>query len=200
MRAIALPSLQPHGFDGLGRHAVAGWLVDPANFETDGHVVDDAAVREQPIVLKHHRDLLPAKLDELSLGVAANVLAVEVDLPPGRFDQSDEATDESRLAAARQPHDHEDGALFHRERYVSQPGDQAQLILKLGAALGGMFRLEYSVGLVAKDLPQAVDDDLRLLCGHRGTGLQPCGTRHLRMRGLAVRSASPGSKANAARR
>ncbi len=43
-------------------------LVDAAQLEPEGDVVDQRAVRQQPEVLEHHRDLVAADLEQLRRG------------------------------------------------------------------------------------------------------------------------------------
>ena len=65
-RAIVFPAAEAHGFYAFRRHSIACFLVDPPYLKTKGYVVEHGTMREQPIALKHHRNLLAAELYQLA--------------------------------------------------------------------------------------------------------------------------------------
>ena len=70
----------------LGPVAAFG-LALTAHFEAEADVVDDLAVRQQPEVLEHHRDLVPAGLEQRLVVHRRDVLAVQRHRAGGGLDQ-----------------------------------------------------------------------------------------------------------------
>ena len=83
-------------------------------------------MRQQGKILEHHAHAVAAQLDKLGVGDREQILALELDLPIGRFDEPRHAADKRRLARAREAHDDENLALadfeIDRARRADQPG------------------------------------------------------------------------------
>jgi hypothetical protein len=86
-------------------------------------------------VLEDHPDLLAPKLPELLGRHLGDVLAVEVNLAFGRLDQTVDYSQERRLAAPREPDDHEDLTRLYLEVRVVDADGRPGLLLDLGLAL-----------------------------------------------------------------
>ena len=78
-------------------------------------------------MLEHHAHLVPAKLDQLSLGGVTQVLTVEVDFAGGWFDEARHAADEGGFPRATQAHQYDELALVDLQRGVPNGGDVAAL-------------------------------------------------------------------------
>ena len=79
-------------------------LLDAADLQAVGDVVDDPPVRQQPEVLEDHRELAAAQLPQPLLVRRADVLALEDHTARGRLDQPGQAAHQRRLAGAGQAH------------------------------------------------------------------------------------------------
>ena len=123
-------------------------------------------MRQKRVVLKDHRQLVAPKIAQLLRRIRQDVVPFEQHAPARRLDEPDEAADERRLAAPRQPHHHEHLPDVHAERDVAQADHQPQLVLNLGAALVGVFGLENAVGVLAKHLPEVFDFDAGVGTAH----------------------------------
>ena len=99
MREVVLPAVEADRLDRHPCRSVALILVHPLDLEAVGDVVEDAAVRQQAVVLEDHCDLLTAEVGELPLAIFEDVLAVEADCATGRLDQPDQAAGKRGLAA-----------------------------------------------------------------------------------------------------
>ena len=155
-RVVVLPTLEPHGRDGLHRSLVSGSLVQASHFQAVHHVVHDVAMRKKGVVLEDHSDLAAPELLHLLRRVCVDLLAVEVDLPHGGFREPDEAAHEGRLAAAGQAHDDEDLSRVHGERDVPQRDHNAQFRAHLIAALRRILRLQGGLRVIAEYLPDVL--------------------------------------------
>jgi hypothetical protein len=129
------------------------------DFQPVGDVVHHPAVRQQPEVLEHHADPVPAQLPELGGGHLPYVLATDGDLARRRLDEPREAADQCRLAAARQAHDDEDLARPDFERDVPDGGGASGLRPELGGLKVGVGASDDAVCLGAEDLPEPANFD-----------------------------------------
>ena len=80
VRVVALPAVQPNRLDGLRRRLVARRPVHALDLEAEGHVVQHAPVRQQPIVLEDHRNFPTAEFGEFLRTIGEDVVAVKADL------------------------------------------------------------------------------------------------------------------------
>ena len=148
-------------------------LVGALEFEAEGDVVDQAAVRQEPEVLEHHRHLVAAHVEQLLVVGLGDVDAADADRARRGFDQPGEAAHQGALAAARQAHDDEHLALGDVEVDLAHRDDAAGAGLEFVAGQVGLGRPDDALGPVAVDLPQAAHLDHRI--------------RHTRPPGLAMR-------------
>ena len=108
-------------------------LVDALDLEAERHVVQQVPVRQQAEVLEDHAHAVPAQVQQLRLRRRRDVEVADADGAGGRLDEPGQATDERRLATARQPHHHERLAGLDVEVDVAHGSDVARARLQLAA-------------------------------------------------------------------
>ena len=113
-------------------------------------------------MLKHHRQLVAAHFQQILSTHGGDIFAVDHHLARGRFDQSGEAADQSRLARAGQAHDHETLALADLERNILHRHDVACLFLNFLLALRVIKLRQDPRRILSKDLPDAAANDFRV--------------------------------------
>lgn len=80
VRVGALVPGEPDEFDDLQRPSRAVGPAHAADLQTERHVFDDPAVRQQPEVLEDHGELAAAQFAQAARVRVADVLALEEDL------------------------------------------------------------------------------------------------------------------------
>src|SRR5690606_10789812 len=124
-------------------------------------------VWEQREVLEDHRHLLLADATDARGVETADVLAIDLHGPGGRFDEAVEHPDHRRLAGPGQAHHDEEPTAFDGERDVVHRHDVAGALLDGMTSLAASCRLEGAVRTGAEDLEEPVDTDVS---GHGGSG------------------------------
>ena len=85
------------------------------DLEADGHVVQHAPVRQQPIVLEDHRNFPTAEFGEFLRTIGEDVVAVKADLALRRLHEPDQASRQGGFTTSRETHYHEGLAGFDAE-------------------------------------------------------------------------------------
>ncbi len=114
-RVGVLPSLEADQLQGLFGFLAPLFLADLLNLEAVFGVLSHGAVGEEGETLEDHAELGQAQLAQLFLGELGDIDAIHLDRSVGRFDQSVDAAQQGRLAAARQTHDDEEFSFLDLE-------------------------------------------------------------------------------------
>ena len=77
--------------------------------------------------------------------------------PPGRVRQPDEAAGEGRLALPESPITTKVSPVSTANETSRSATSQAQVLLQVAAAAGGVLRLQDALGALAEDLPQTLN-------------------------------------------
>ena len=170
----------------------------PVDLEPVGDVVEDVAVRKQGEVLEDHAHLRPPQLAQRLRVRRDDVLPAELHRAAGHVDEPRDAAGERRLAAAREPHDHEDLAAGDVERDVAHRHDAPFALHQLGPAQVGHLRAGDLLGTPAEDLPDIPARDLDVtgarggVAGERGATHAGTTTRATRARRSSPSRSAPG--------
>ena len=162
------PTAQAHQFQSLAGALVAFLFANPLDFQPPGGVVDDIAVRHQPVMLEHHGDFPPPEIHQLVVRHPGNLVPVNDNLAAGGLDEPEQAAHHRGLAAARKPHNHKGLALVHRKVHIPQADHIAQLALDDALVLVNVFRGQHPLRVAAKDLPYRFDRDIGLAAAVSG--------------------------------
>ena len=135
-------------------------LAGAADFQRQGYVVQNRAVRHQGEVLEHHGNVFVAVAPQGLVLHREDILAVDQDAAGGRLEQPVDMADERGLAAAGQAHDAEDFAARDRQGDVGDPDDAVEPFQHLGFRDSfGLHGVERLAGPGAENLPDALDLD-----------------------------------------